>query len=149
MKRLLKENDGSTNWLLCEIRYYKLCVTKALSRWNTGQQRFICQCKGSADGVKPRLWLNALFLHSDMISDVLIIKNPLMRYQIIKPYSTPAKYQSTILFTLKRLFYQKWKIDLIKIIILKHIIKIILFCVLYFKRYKLYLYLSQLCTNTA
>ena len=64
-------------------------------------------------------------------------------------YSIPAKYQSTILFTLKRIFHQKWKIDLIKIIILKHIINIILFCVLYFKRYKLYLYLSQLCTNTA
>ena len=63
--------------------------------------------------------------------------------------SIPGQYQSTILFPLKRLFYQKWKIDLIKIIILKHIIKIILFCVLYFKRYKLYLYLSQLYINTA
>ena len=64
-------------------------------------------------------------------------------------HSIPGQYQSTILFTLKRLFYQKWKIDLIKIIILKHIIKMIFFCILYFKRYKLYLYLSQLYINTA
>ena len=45
----LKENGGSTNWLLCEIRYYKLCVTKALLMCNTGRQRFICQCKGPPD----------------------------------------------------------------------------------------------------
>ena len=37
-----------------------------------------------------------------------------------------AKYQSIFLFTLKRWFYQKWNICFIKIITLKHIIKMVL-----------------------
>ena len=37
-----------------------------------------------------------------------------------------AKYQSIFLFTLKRWFYQKWNIGFIKIITLKHIIKVVL-----------------------
>ena len=49
----------------------------------------------------------------------------------------------------KRLCYQKWKLDFIKIIILKHMIKMIFFCILYFKRYWFISIWSQLYINTA
>ena len=37
----LKENTGSTHWLLCQIWCYKLFVAKALLMWNPVLQRFL------------------------------------------------------------------------------------------------------------
>ena len=86
--------------------------------------------------------------HPDLEHSTAVMQSrTLSANKIFSLHSIPAKYQSTILFTLKSLFYQKWKIDLIKIIILRHITKLVLFCMLYFERYSFISLWSQLVIN--